>query len=154
MTQALEKLTAQELQALAGEIVRSLDGRTQAKPESQAASGTPELLRAVLDGNAESLQGLIRQAAEAVAAAAGASAPASVQQPESIAAETKPAAASAAQAGGTAQARFESSEKLIGAPDAAGAYPREVSGLRQDIAALSEHFRRDSRRYDVGFERF
>ena len=73
MTQALEKLTAQELQALAGEIVRSLDGRTQAKPESQAASGTPELLRAVLDGNAESLQGLIRQAAEAVAAAAGAS---------------------------------------------------------------------------------
>ena len=79
---------------------------------------TPELLRAVLDGNAESLQGLIRQAAEAVAAAAGASAPASVQQPESIAAETKRAAASAAQAGGTAQARFESSEKLIGAPDA------------------------------------
>lgn len=143
MTEAIEKLSAEELDALAGEIVRNLDGAVRSTAASDAAEETAAQT---------ALQRLLVQAAAALVPtldAAGAAV--SVQLAPSKAGRGISAPETAR---GAMDSRFEETQLQPKSEMSAAAFPQYVSGKKQDIAALSEYFRRDSRRYDVGFERF
>ena len=128
MREKLDALTQEELETMAGEIVRNLTASRRAEASREAESaGT--LLRSVLHAAREM---------QSASAATG----------ESAAAAALPAVPHGA------QARFASGIPETEAPVMPGAFPRAASRRREDAAALSEFFRRDSRRYDAGFERY
>lgn len=156
MTELLEKLSAGELDALAGEIVRNLDGAAHGDPAALPPVSAPELLHAVYGGGDTAVQTAVQRLLVQAAAAL-------VPMTDAEGAETSEASAplqtgssvSAPEtARGAMDVRFEETPLQTAGEMSAAAFPRHVSGRRQDIAALSEYFRRDSRRYDVGFERF
>ena len=139
MIEKLRALTSSELETMAGEILRSLSASASAQREAF----TPEAVFPV-------------SASPAEAAAFFPSA-----RPDAPAALTLSAVPAAAAAEGRMQMPSEGS--AVRFTDYA-LPPREERGITRaavlpamqtpDAEALSDFFRRDSRRYDGGFERF
>lgn len=156
MTKELEKLSVQELHTLAAEIVRTLDGAAQESAFGETRPSAPELLRAAYGGGPAavqaSVQRLLAQAAAALVSASDAS------DAEAAALSAPDAAERGASALPRARSEIGSRFEAAQLQTESALPPAELSqktvDRRQDVAALSECFRRDSRRYDVGFERF
>ena len=142
MTEKIEKLSMQELHMLAGEIVRNLDGGAREGGGAAAYPDTLALLRAVSE---ESGQNTAEKLQLAIAAAAA------------VLAQADMTASAEDTATGLQSLTFKSA---AAAPTQASAarlldeFPQEAAARRQDVEPISEFFRRDSRRYDAGFERF
>lgn len=141
MTEKLQKLTRQELHGLAGEIVRALSGKAAAPeaPESETERGgmrfDGEMLANLLHlmSRTENLSDEARQ--------------------EKSAAKEEAAARNTAAHRGVTE-RFSDGAAETASTAALPDLLRENRAAQPDMAAFSDYFRRDSRRYDSGFERF
>ena len=126
MREKLQKLSGEELEIMAGEILRALSA-AGVKPVTESRQENEALLR-----------GMLRMS-ESISRAARPGDP----ETETVTVREN------------APAETASPEQLP--PQTETVYFRESStpaALQPDAEALSELFRRDSRRYDGGFERF